>query len=74
MDPQILWAVVLGILLLLIGIFLFRKPDLFWRLTERWKSYQADEPSDLYRISTKFGGVCLMFAGAIIALLPIFLK
>ena len=23
MDPQILWAVVLGILLLLIGIFLF---------------------------------------------------
>lgn len=74
MDPQILWAVVLGVLLLLIGIFLFRKPDLFWRLTERWKSYRADEPSDLYRISTKVGGVCFILAGVIIAGLPIFLE
>ena len=46
----------------------------FWRLTEQWKSYRADEPSGLYRISTKFGGICFMAAGAFIALLPFLLR
>ena len=36
--------------------------------------YRADEPSGLYRISTKFGGICFMAAGALIALLPFLLR
>ncbi|MFR9047861.1 MAG: DUF6199 family natural product biosynthesis protein [[Clostridium] leptum] len=42
--------------------------------SEQWKSYRADEPSGLYRISTKFGGICFMAAGAFIALLPFLLR
>ena len=50
-------AVFVGIGFCVIGIFLFLKPDVYWKLTEKWKSYRADEPSELYLKSTKFGGV-----------------
>ncbi len=56
MEPQAVWAVIAGVLILALGVFLFCRPETFWRLTEQWKSYRADEPSGLYRISTKFGG------------------
>lgn len=63
MEPQAVWAVIAGVLILALGVFLFCRPETFWRLTEQWKSYRADEPSGLYRISTKFGGICFMAAG-----------
>lgn len=53
MEPQAVWAVIAGVLILALGVFLFCRPETFWRLTEQWKSYRADEPSGLYRISTK---------------------
>ena len=31
-------------------MFIFLKPGLIWKLTEEWKSYRADELSDLYFI------------------------
>ena len=62
MEPQAVWAVIAGVLILALGVFLFCRPEAFWRLTEQWKSYRADEPSGLYRISTKFGGICFMAA------------
>lgn len=37
-----------GIIFFVFGIFIFLKPDLMWKITEGWKSYRADEPSDLY--------------------------
>lgn len=37
-----------GIIFFVFGIFIFLKPDLMWKITEEWKSYRADEPSDLY--------------------------
>ena len=46
-----------GVIFAVIGIFIFLKPDVIWNLTEKWKSYRADEPSELYLKSTKFGGV-----------------
>ena len=52
MEPQAVWAVIAGVLILALGVFLFCRPETFWRLTEQWKSYRADEPSGLYRIST----------------------
>ena len=51
-GSDLFWTVLGGILLLALGIFMFFRPDLVWKLTERWKSYRADEPSDLYR------GIC----------------
>lgn len=63
-----------GILFIALGIFLFTKPDLLWKLTEQWKSYYADEPSDLYRLSTKIGGACFGILGIVIIVLPFILQ
>ena len=30
------------------GILIFLKPEWLWALTEQWKSYAADGPSDFY--------------------------
>lgn len=59
------WVVFAGIVLIGIGAFLFLKPDLMWKLTEQWKSYRADGPSDFYLKSTKFGGVLFMLCGIV---------
>ena len=56
-------AILGGLVCVALGAFLFLKPDLYWRLTERWKSYYADEPSDIYLRSTKLGGVLFALIG-----------
>lgn len=43
MEPQAVWAVIAGVLILALAFF-FCRPEAFWRLTEQWKSYRADEP------------------------------
>ena len=57
------FMVFVAVVFLSIGLFLFLRPDLFWKLTVQWKSYSADKPSDLYRISTKVGGALLAAFG-----------
>ena len=69
-----LWSIFLGLLLLGIGILAFLKPDFIWKVTEQWKSYSADEPSDLYLFSTKFGGILFILLGIAAVLLPLILK
>lgn len=70
-----MWCTIIaGIVFILIGIFLLTKPKLFWTLTEQWKSYAADDPSDFYLMSTKFGGACFVVAGAGIILLCVILE
>ena len=68
------WVVFAGIVLIGIGAFLFLKPDLMWKLTEQWKSYRADEPSELYVISTKVGGVAFALCGVAAVVLPFVLR
>lgn len=63
-----------GILFIALGIFLFVKPDLMWKLTEQWKSYSADEPSDLYLLSTRIGGILLGIVGIAVLVLPFLLE
>lgn len=58
----------------LLGLFLFIKPDLVWMLTERWKSYAADEPSDFYRKSTQLGGILFILLGLAMIVLPFVLQ
>lgn len=65
-----LWSVMGGFLFLALGIFIFLKPDLIWKLTEEWKSYGAAEPSDFYRLSTKAGGILLSLLGMTMVILP----
>ena len=63
-----------GILITALGIFIFWRPELVWKLTEEWKSSYADEPSDLYLKSTRFGGTLLALTGIIMIILPLILE
>ncbi|WP_376745665.1 DUF6199 family natural product biosynthesis protein [Paenibacillus sedimenti] len=57
--------------LLLAGILMLWKTTLFWSVTERWTSKDADEPSDLYILNTRIGGgICFIIglAGIIISI------
>ena len=69
-----MWAVFTGLLIAGIGVFVFLKPRLIWDLTEKRKSYRADEPSGFYLKATKLSGALLALAGIFVALLPFFLK
>lgn len=40
---NMLGAVLGAIVIIITGIFMFMKPHLIWELTEKWKSYRADE-------------------------------
>ena len=68
------WTVLAGVVFVALGVFLFLRPYLVWKLTEQWKSYRADEPSDLYVKSTKFGGVAFALLGVVISVLPFVVK
>ncbi len=59
-----------GIAMAAVGLFLFLKPAVLWRITEEWKSNEADGPSQLYKINTKLGGVILVLLGAIMVVFP----
>ena len=57
------WNMIWGIVFIAIGVFAFLKPEAIWKLTEQWKYSYADEPSELYRFSTKLGGVIFVGIG-----------
>ncbi len=69
-----LWSIFGGIIILALGMVMFLKPHIVWRLTEEWKSYGADEPSDLYLKSTKMGGILFALVGVIMMILPLLLE
>ena len=69
-----LWSIGGGMIILALGIFIFLKPGLVWKLTEEWKSYRADEPSDLYLKVTKISGFFFALFGAIMMILPLVLE
>ena len=54
--------------------FIFLKPGLIWKLTEEWKSYRADEPSEFYLKTTKIGGILFAIFGIIMIMLPVILE
>ncbi len=59
-----------GIVMAAVGFFLFLKPAVLWRITEQWKSNEADGPSLLYRVNTKIGGVILLVLGVVMIVFP----
>ena len=54
---NMLWPICGGIIIFALGMFIFLKPDLVWKLTEEWKSYRADEPAEFYLKVAKTGGI-----------------
>ena len=55
--------ILLGIVLIFWGLVMLCFPDLVYELTESWKSSRSKEPSDFYRLSTRFGGVMFILVG-----------
>ncbi|RKP57992.1 hypothetical protein D7Z26_00305 [Cohnella endophytica] len=55
--------IVLACVLAIFGLFGSIRPDLIWVISESWKSNDATEPSDLYIISTRFGGIVCFLSG-----------
>ena len=69
-----LWPTCGGIIIFALGMFIFLKPDLVWKLTEEWKSYRADEPSEFYLKDAKIGGISFALFGIIMIMLPFILE
>ncbi len=69
-----LWPICGGIIIFALGMFIFLKPDLVWKLTEEWKSYRADEPSEFYLKVSKIGGISFALFGIIMITLPFILE
>lgn len=67
------WSIGGGIIIFALGMFIFLKPGLIWKLTEEWKSYRADEPSEFYLKTTKIGGILFALFGIIMIMLPVIL-
>ena len=54
-----------GIFLLGFGLLMICFPDLFYELTESWKSSAFGEPSDFYRWHTRIGGIVFALVGIV---------
>jgi hypothetical protein len=52
-----------SVLLVILGLLMIFKPSIIWGITESWKSNDSTEPSDLYKISTRFGGGLFSLVG-----------
>ena len=58
-----IWTIICGLFLLLLGAAAFLWPKTVWEITERWKLNGDGEPSDFYLAFTKYGGLLLALLG-----------
>lgn len=54
---------VLTVFLIVAGLLMLAKPIWLWEISERWKSSDATEPSPMYILSLRFGGVVCLIVG-----------
>ena len=47
------WSIGGGIIIFALGMFIFLKPGLIWKLTKNGNLYRADEPSEFYLKATE---------------------
>lgn len=63
---------IVGIAAVAVGVFAFLKPVFIWKLTEQWKSYRAEEPSDSYLLSVKMAGALAVIVGIVMIIVSFF--
>lgn len=68
------YCMILSAVCIALGLLCLLRPALVWKWTEQWKSYRADEPSELYRFGVRFGGALFLVFGVVLPLLPLLLK
>lgn len=54
---------ILGIVFLALGLLMVLRPQVLFELVESWKSDSLGEPSRMYLLSTRFGGVLVAAVG-----------
>ena len=52
-----------SIILLIVGLFLLFCPGIVYEITESWKNSTSTEPSDLYRLHIRIGGIVCTLIG-----------
>lgn len=57
------WTILMSIMCIIMGAITFLKPEWVWKVTEQWKSYYADAPSDFYLFTTKLAGIFSFVVG-----------
>ena len=56
--------VILGsIFFLIVGVLMLCFPDVVYSITESWKSNASSEPSGLYKIHIRIGGIAYSLVG-----------
>ena len=56
--------IILGsIFLLLVGVLMLCFPDVAYSITESWKSNTSSEPSGLYKLHIRIGGIACTAVG-----------
>ena len=58
-------TIICSIILIVVGILLLLFPHTIFELTQSWKYASVTDPSKLYLISTRIGGIILMGVGAV---------
>ena len=53
----------LGIIIAVIGVIMLVNPKLFYDITQSWKHNGSTEPSDLFILETKVGGILCLLVG-----------
>ena len=58
--------IILGsIFLVLVGALMLCFPDVVYSITESWKSNASSEPSKLYKLHIRIGGIVCVFIGIV---------
>lgn len=55
----------IGIILAIIGLVMIIFPRTFYQFTQSWKNDTSSEPSHIYVIGTKFGGIMVTIVGVL---------
>lgn len=64
MDIHGILAILFFVILTAYSVACAVKPEIHWKLFERWKSYRADEPSDIFLLLTRIGSIVAAVIGA----------
>lgn len=55
--------ILIGITFVGIGLLMLISPSTFYSITQSWKNDSKSEPSNLFIVSTRFGGAMFSFVG-----------